>query len=69
MATSGWVLYILTILLILIISRTALKWIRVADILRMLCVEYLTQVWTHRGLPAGQERVEAEIDARIEEEL
>ena len=69
MATSGWVLYILTILLILIISRTALKWIRVADILRMLCVEYLTQVWIHRGLPAGPERVEAEIDARVEEEL
>ena len=69
MATSGWILYILTILLILIISRTALKWIKIADILRMLCVEYLTQVWIHRGLPAGPETVEAEIDARVEEEL
>lgn len=69
MATSGWVLYILTILLILIISRTAIKWIKIADILRMLCVEYLTQVWIHRGLPAGRETVEAEVDARVEEEL
>ena len=67
MTTYSLMLYMLTILLILITARIALKWIKTADILRILCVEYLTQVWIHKGIPAGPDTVEAEIDARVEE--
>lgn len=67
MIIYGHLLYLLTILLILIMARTAIRWYRTADLLRSLCVEYLTQSWIRQGLRPNPNEAENEIDRRLEE--
>ena len=67
MSYYGEALYFFVLVLIFIMARIALKWIKTADLLRWLCVEYLTQVWIYRGQTPVQEEIEAEIDETLKE--
>ena len=63
----GTVLYFFVLIVIFIMARIALKWIKTADLLRLLCVEYLSQVWIYRARTPVPEEIEAEVDEKLKE--
>ena len=56
------VLYVLVLVIIFIMAGIALRWIKTADLLRSLCVKYLSQIWWQRGKVPATDELEAEID-------